>query len=353
MKYLTFIVTLLRLLIASALLAIAVRSCAPNAHAGIRAEWTQLTVGQPMGHVNAIETDGHRLYAGTRDGVYISDDDGYTWRPTGLERPVHTMTVHQNTVYAGTYYDGVYRSDSHGNTWKPKNNGIRTWGDQDEERRYPSIRQMLVTRSGTVIALAYDKGTFKSTDRGETWHDKSDQWTVGQNPIGRDIRSMTEFDGYLWAATSTGWILRAPSDGPHFWDSVMWFKHSRITDWAVFDDRLYAAGESGFGRWSEKQGEWEYLTEGLPAGDKKPHLIDLAVNRGRIFAGLSKHGVYMFDERSETWIPAGLDWLTVTSLVSHQSDLYAATGESIYRASIPTVQPYAKAATTWSAIKRR
>ena len=42
MKYLTFIVTLLSLLIASALLAIAIRSCAPNAHAEIRVEWIPL-----------------------------------------------------------------------------------------------------------------------------------------------------------------------------------------------------------------------------------------------------------------------------------------------------------------------
>ena len=72
MKHLTFIVTLLSLLIASALLVIAVRSCAPNAHAGIRAEWIPLP-GTEGWHVNAIETDGRRLYAATWEGGYISD----------------------------------------------------------------------------------------------------------------------------------------------------------------------------------------------------------------------------------------------------------------------------------------
>ena len=73
----------------------------------------------------------------------------------------------------------------------------------------------------------------------------------------------------------------------------------------------------------------------------------------------------MFDARSDTWIPAGLQWLTVSALVSHQSELYAATyalherqagtvhtPQGIYRATILTVQPYGKAATTWGRVKQ-
>ena len=110
-------------------------------------------------------------------------------------------------------------------------------------------------------------------------------------------------------------------------------------------------------RWDEEDRTWEYLTEGISTGHDPPYFTSLAVNRGRLFAGLSNNGVHMFDERSKTWIPAGLDGLTVTSLVSHQSDLYATTTDSnwdalgIYRASIPTVQPYGKAATTWANVK--
>lgn len=67
----------------------------------------------------------------------------------------------------------------------------------------------------------------------------------------------------------------------------------------------------------------------------------------------------MFDNPSENWIPAGLDGLTVSSLKSHQSDLYAVAVDSnwdslgIYRASIPLVNPYGKAATTWGAVKTK
>ncbi len=76
------------------------------------------------------------------------------------------------------------------------------------------------------------------------------------------------------------------------------------------------------------------------------------MNRGRLFAGLLYSGVYLFDERTETFIPAGLQDSLILDIVSHQGYLYAAVeDEGIYRASIPVVQPYGKSATTWGAIK--
>ena len=60
----------------------------------------------------------------------------------------------------------------------------------------------------------------------------------------------------------------------------------------------------------------------------------------------------MFDGRTGTFIPAGLQEFRILDLVSHQGYLYAVTDEGIYRASIPVIQPYGKALTTWGAIKQ-
>ena len=101
-----------------------------------------------------------------------------------------------------------------------------------------SFRQMLVTSSGTVIAVAYTGGTFKSTNRRRDMaRYVADEWIVGPENgprgfppvyIAHRVRSMTEFDGYLWAATSTGWILRAPSDGPTSGILSCGLTHSRL-----------------------------------------------------------------------------------------------------------------------------
>ena len=178
---------------------------------------------------------------------------------------------------------------------------------------------------------------------------------------------MIEFDGNLWAAC---WValhplFRTPVAGGTWEQLPNWGAHQpfrtlsdygQLHDWVVLDDQLYVAGEEGFGRWNESHLGFEHLGRGLPPveryGVQDRSIQTLAVNRGRIFAGLINHGVYMFDARSGTFIPAGLQDVTITALVSHQSDLYAATREGIYRASISTVQPYNKAATTWGAIKQ-
>ena len=351
------------------LLAIYLGGCAPDAHAGIRVEWIHIDGTETMG-LGVLETDGRRLYTSTKDGVYLSDDDGYTWRPTELEHSTMAIAISRNAVYAGTNNRGVFRSDSRGVTWNPINNGIRPWeAEPDKEIRYPRIETILVTRSGAVITVMYHQGTYTSTDRGDTWHDVIDNWILPGNReqgfpdfhIATGIWSMTEFDGYWWAAYSTSSALFRSPDKGATWELLPnailgnLYEYGRVTDWAVLDDRLYVAGREGFGRWNETHRVWEHLSQGLPTGYSNAPIRTLAVNRGRLFAGTAS-GVYMFDERSEIFIPAGLQHFSVGDLVSHQSDLYAtayAHGElsGIYRASIPVMHSYGKAATTWGAVK--
>ena len=379
MKYITFILSLLGFLVASILLVPSFDSCAPNAAAAIQTEWIPLP-GTEGWYVNAIETDGRRLYAATSEGVYISLNNGHTWRLTLDVNDCTAITIHQHTVYAGTYYDGVFRSDSYGDTWKSINNGFRVFDWREGETTYGNIKQILATGAGTLIT-AVRPHTYTSADRGETWHDVSDEWKVPQREapdwiFGHDIDLIAEFDGYLWAATWSH-ILRSPDNG-QTWEYASTGNEGFAwpTDWAVFNDRLYIAGEEHyFGRNRSEKGffaryegarHWEVLTEGLPPHDVettefygvpmvlRTHLTNiesLAANRGRLFAGLRRRGVWLFDERSEMWIPAGLVGVDIRSLTSHQSDLFAGTNDGIYRASIPIVNPHGKAATTWGAVK--
>ena len=86
---------------------------------------------------------------------------------------------------------------------------------------------------------------------------------------------------------------------------------------------------------------------GLPIGnryqsDALPYVLTLAVQGGRLFAGLyHTQGVYVFDLQSETWSAAGLEGRTVSSLLSHGSALYAGTAENgiYYLAKVTTISP--------------
>ena len=327
----------------------------------IRTLWLPLTGKEPLERAYSLETDGRRLYAGTRDGLYVSRDNGNTWHSTGLNHGCWAIAITQNSAYAGTTIDGVLRSDDRGETWMSINNGLPV----AEKHGYPGVAQILVTSSGTVIAVMHYQGTYTSTDRGETWRDVSAEWKVRLDArelpgwiIGKHIWSMTEFDGYLWA--SSGRNVYRSTDNGQTWEYTRENGYGEIADWAVLNDRLYAGTRHGLARWNEAQPAWEYFSEGLPVLSigATASIKSLTVYRGRLFAGLYDHagaegGVYMFDDRIDTFVPAGLQGSSVSVLISHQSELYAAVDDKgIYRASIPPVQPYGKAATTWARVKQ-
>ena len=333
--------------------------CAPDAPA----EWELIADKEQTGHIYRLESDGRRLYATSKEyGVSKSLNNGYTWRRTPLKHSGE-LAISDDAVYVGTWRHGLFRSDDHANTWTAKNNGMPAYKvtERTPSETYPDIWDIHITNSGTVIVARYQLGTYISNNRGETWHDVSDKWychhdKLGALEVASSLVSMTEFDGYLWVAQNQGANLFRSPDNGKTWEWIpngipgVLFEYGDPNDWAVLDDRLYIAGDrdgKGIGRWNEAGLIWDNLSDGLP---RQP-ISSLAVYRRRLFAGVTKHGVFMFNQRSETWSYAGLFGLTPTALVSHQSALYAGTYEGIYRGSIPIIQRYGKLAVTWGAVK--
>ena len=317
---------------------------------GNTAQWIRLVDGGDTGRGYVLEAEGNRIYDGAY-GIYVSDDQGLTWRyVVGVKHSLSSMAIDGNTVYVGTYSGGMFRSDDAGETWKPIRNGLRVRELNDGTRYWGKIHRILVNFDG-VIVVAYHAGTYVSNNQGETWHDVSDEWNDGNS-----IWSMTQFDGYLWGALSISGMYRS-SDNGRTWEWLPDFKAGRVNDWTTFYNRLYVAGEKGIGRWNDKTQMWEYLMAGLPTGhawgaDDPPFVFQLAVHDGRLFAGLHTRGVYVFDERSKTWSAVGLDGLSIHALLSHESVLYAGTGEDgIYCTSL-MVQPHGKVVTTWASVKQ-
>ena len=303
--------------------------------------WIQLDDGAAMESVISLAAHGPRLYAGTDNGIFVSEDGGNSWSLTSFINPVNTLTVDEDTVYAGTWVEGVFRSDDAGLTWKPIREGLRFQDFEDGTRYYGETRRILVT-DNNIINVMYHRGTYTSMDRGETWHDISKEWLRGNS-----IYSMTEFGGYLWSAVSIGSMLRSPDSGKT-WESIRYFDYGRVNDWTVFNGRLYVAGGGGVGVWNESTQDWEYPMAGLPIGnrngpDEPPYVLMFAVYGGRLYAGLITHGVYAFDLHSETWSPAGLEGRFVYSLLSHGSALYAGTAEDgiHYLARVTKISPQA------------
>ena len=152
-----------------------------------------------------------------------------------------------------------------------------------------------------------DNNTYLSTNRGDTWHNVTGIWAWWA----QSIRSVVQFDGYLWCSVtdfSSG--MARSSDNGRTWEWIPMFKYGWLPDWVVLHHRLYAVGELGFGRWNEQTRDWEDLpVEGLPMlswGFNKTTITSSAVHDDRLYVGVSEFnsnageqsGVYVFDSNT-------------------------------------------------------
>ena len=135
----------------------------PHAFAGVN-RWT--TSG-PLGYYLSVDalaidpTNPDRVYAGTSDGIYRTQDGGRTWAAL-LSVSASGLTIdptNSSIVYAATSY-GVLRSVDAGTTWAPV--GPPT--------TFPLTHSLAIdqARPDTVLAGTED-GVFKSNDRGAHW----------------------------------------------------------------------------------------------------------------------------------------------------------------------------------------
>ncbi len=138
----------------------------------------------------SLLASGSRFLAGTETfGIQISDDDGITWSSSnnGLTSlDVTSLQYIGTTIWAGTR-NGLFYSTNNGNSWIGSNvTGTIT----------------AIAGSGTVIYASQDPAGMKiSSNSGVTWAD-----AIGGLPISMvdQVRSMTVFDGKVYAATSSG-----------------------------------------------------------------------------------------------------------------------------------------------------
>ena len=340
--------------------------------AGDAAQWIQLHEGGEIGYVEVLEAGENRLYAGTGHGIFVSDDQGLTWRyvTLGFKHSPSSMAVDGNTVYVGTDSEGIFRSDDAGETWTPTSDGLRTFKyhlTHIKKVFWPNISQILVIFDEVIavtrgLTNSSDNNTYLSTNRGGTWHNVTGIWAWWA----QSIRSVVQFDGYLWCSvTDISSGMARSSDNGRTWEWIPMFAYGWLPDWVVLHHRLYAVGELGCGRWNEQTRDWEYLpVEGLPMlsyGFIRTTITSSTVHDDRLYVGVSEFnsnagegsGVYVFDPNTETWSSAGLTGVWITDLLSHDSILYAGTlRDGIYASTPQRVYPHAKALTTWGRVKQ-
>ena len=132
--------------------------------------------GQEGGTVTSIamasHSDGRRLFLGTMSGVFLSDDDGQTWRISNaqLTSPyIQAITVspdydRDNNAFAGAVQGGVFKSFDGGETW----NRLSFWG------AIPNVVALALSPSYATDRIALlgtdGDGVYRTTNGGRSWN---------------------------------------------------------------------------------------------------------------------------------------------------------------------------------------
>ena len=146
--------------------------------------------------ITALSVNGKKIHAGTWNGeIFRSKDAGKRWKFISsdmLDSLISDLRWVGSTLYAATWGKGAFRSTNDGNSWRTLHYGL---GNSS------TVTTMEPDDTEYYIGTYY-KGVFQ-------WIEDKKWW----KPIGslrRRVDSLAILDGFLYAGTNGGGVLRIP-----------------------------------------------------------------------------------------------------------------------------------------------
>ncbi len=227
-----------------------------------------------------IEIHGNDIYAATEFGIFKSVDNGATWNITGMtNKDVRSITIKNNTLFAGTWGEGVYISQNGGTSWTQSNQGLQA----------TAVTAMLTTLNGDLYAGTFNGGLYKSVDNGASWTKTplSYQfiWSLGQSANGK-----------IYAGTYGGGVYRSLDNGAN-WYAI----NNNLTATHIYgitvdpQNNVFVSGW-GAGVFSLTSGSMDAMTDDwnyMGMGGLDVSSIIINPNTGAMLAFTSSGGMYV------------------------------------------------------------
>jgi photosystem II stability/assembly factor-like uncharacterized protein len=258
--------------------------------------------------------------------MYRSADNGQSWQQVNNGLPADDYSIIADIyslasgttgdLYAGTR-DGVFRSTDNGNNWFPANDNLQE----------TQIRSLVVTADGAVFAGTRTRGIYRSTDNGQTWQEVL--YNVSHPRI---LALATNSDGDIFAGTDGGGIYRS-SDNGDSWQSInTGINNSRINSLSARDNGRIYAGSLGNGVfYSDDDGNgWTRATTGIPVGTG---MREICIGpEGTVYAG-GAAGVFRSDDSGHNWVDInhyGPFSQTISDVITDENGNVYLAGDRIY-----------------------
>ena len=234
----------------------------------------------------SLLTAGNRLYAGTSKGLFVTDDDGKSWKKLPLPRPkahhqiIFSLAVNGKHILAGTN-SHVYLSEDFGETW-----------EQNEVPTNLDVMSILHYQGEWLVGTSGD-GIFSAKD-GREWQAFSDKSAEKDN-----TRILILADGGLVLGLSTRGVVNVEEDGSQS-EMNEGFNNASIRSLTQHQGKLYAG--------TYKQGIWRYDRQNGTLPTITNSRIPIAIGRKAvtIYPNPTENGLvtiqYNLEENSTTSI---------------------------------------------------
>jgi photosystem II stability/assembly factor-like uncharacterized protein len=291
-------------------------------------QWSRIQgIPQSSRRTRCFSEDPERpgtLYAGTTEGLWVSEDDGASWRlATSRALVVNAILVLPGSrILLGCDGAGVLRSFDQGRTWASSNDGF--------SERFVSAIAFDPALLTTYVGVQGDRqhgGVFART---------AGEWRrLGTGLEGREVLSLALWEGAVWAGTDDGVYLFRRATGawqraPAIFEGRE--LHGRVPSLATLSRGLFAATADGLLFRATGEGAWERRTPGLPSSV----LAVVASPRGSVLAA-SALAIFRSQDQGASWerIASSPDprLHTLAFLPGSEDVVFAPTPSGLYRSS--------------------
>ena len=300
--------------------------------------------------ISFLESNSEYLFAGNRDSLFRSNDNGYSW--TRLVFPTNPFTIKNIFNLEESLF--VNGSDLSGNvTYVSYDNGS-SWNLFNLSGEINSV----VKKSGTLVASVNYRGVFVSQDNASTWdqylhrdlsvnvfYKRFNRLFAGTsrgiyaseddglnwkrlNSTGSSVLSITSNDAYLFSSSYAGEISRS-SDNGISWETPSVFGGS-VNAIYYFNNKLFTDNSYIGIRYSSDDG-MSWSSASIPGSVT----YCFADYNDKLFAGLFSHGIYYSTNSGNSWSPTNLNAGSMSQIMSNSKYMFVASlhDPGLYRSS--------------------
>jgi photosystem II stability/assembly factor-like uncharacterized protein len=350
--------------------------------------WTAINIGLSTANLTSIIAVGNSVYVLTADHhLYVADPSVLTWSPITTDLPyglydrTRSLLLTDFGLLAGTQTHGVFLSTDDGQSWAPRNNGMKPsailamaqlgntvfadfYLSTDQGRNWQWAPPKLQSQSGdtlehftlqadsTVHAFAVQNenvfaavmlsntygGLYETADHGNTW----------SHPLPGYIGTAVAVHGSeIFAATSTSFTpgINRSSDGGNTWSDASTGIPKQSYDYIssiawVGSTGFMSTPRNGIYYTSNNGASWLAITSG-----STPNEVFCLLAVGNALLAGTRQGVYVSEDVGMTWRPANTGLTqTIFTLTRSGSNLYAGSWDGVWRRPIAEVAPSASVA---------